>query len=336
VAKKKEKVEAEEKNPLQAKFLKDYGDIWMTAKDVEDDILNFVPISPALDLQTGGVREGSLVLISGKPKSAKTTLSLECMKQAHDIYNKPLFFIDIENRFSGLHLNSVKGLPLDKITVIKSTKDKILSAEDYLEITRDIIKTIPGAFIIFDSTSALTSSDELSSKITAQYRNQNPRLLANFFRVIMPIISINKTVLIVLQHMIANQNATSPYAPKTYEDGGNKIIHAANLKLRNKAVSKWVDPSGTIIGQISQWEILFSSIGNTFSKTDTYIKYGVGICKEAELIKIGIDVGVINKAGAWLTYDDNRVQGEFKLIQTLEENPELYTKLQKDVKKVYN
>jgi len=333
VAKKKEKVEAEEKNPLQAKFLKDYGDIWMTAKDVEDDVLNFVPITPALDFQIGGAREGSVVLISGKSKSGKSSVSLQIMKNAYELYKKPLFYIDIESRFLGLHLNSIKDLPLDQITVIKSTRDKILSAEDFLEITRDIIKSVPNAVIVLDSVSTLVSSDELNGRITANFRDPKAKLLASFFRNIMGPLAINKNILICLMHMIANTGASSPYAPKTYADSGNKITHAGGSSFTAKSVQKWVNPDGDIIGQITEWEVLFSTMGHSYSRINTFLKYGHGLSKEADVLKLGTDLGIIDKAGSWLNFDNNKVQGEFKFLEMLENNEELYKKLYDEIKK---
>lgn len=334
--KKKEDVEDDGIPAYKKQILKNYGDCWMSAKDIEEDKLNFIPISPALDLAIGGVRESSVTLIAGKAKAGKSCMALQVMKSAYDLYKKPLFYIDIESRFLGLHLDSVQGLPLDKVTVIKSTKSKTLSAEEFLEITRDIIKSVEGAVICLDSVSTLVSADELSGKITSNFRNPNSKLLASFFRSSMSAIALNKISLLCLQHMIANTNPGSPYAPKTYADSGNKIVHAGGTSLTAKSVQKWINPDGKVIGQITDWEVLFSGKGHAYSRISTFLKYGVGLCKEADLLKMGTELGIIEKAGSWLTFDENKVQGEFNMIELLEQNPELCTKLYEEVKNVYN
>lgn len=298
----------------------------------EASILNnekkiIIPLSPALDRGlNGGVPEGSWCIFSGPPKMGKTTLALQLAANAQkeEYGNKTIYYIDVEGRFKKMNLSTVNTLNQDKFELIRSEKGKILSAEDFLTIAMDIIKGHPECVVIVDSTSALCAAKELGEDIKSSGRNEGPKLLAAFCRQMANVVPVNNTIVILIQHLIAN---TSGYGPTMMEDGGNKVKYQVDVKLRGKGAEKWLNTNDEQIGQIAKWDITTSALGAPSSTVESYIRYGYGIDDIMEIIQLSTDFGVINKAGAWYSFDYNgeevKAQGIEKLHAKLLENKEL-------------
>lgn len=318
----------------QAKILKDYGQIFLKASDIKQDIIRTIPISPALDFGLGGgVPEAGLFLISGAEKVGKTTLALNLIKRAIDLYDKKVFIFDCEGRFYNMHLQSVAGLDLDKLVVIKSTKEKILAAHEILEISKHIIKTVPNAITLIDSSSSLCSESELTGEIKSSGRNETPKLLASYCRSVGQILPVQKHLVIIIQHLITN---TSGWGVPFMEDGGVSVKFQCSTKIRARSTKKWIQ-NDRPVGQEVEWQIIHAPYtgGMTGEKVTSYIRYGTGIDSTMEWMKYACDLGIIQKAGAWFTYGDTKVQGEQKMYEHLSDNPGLLEQLSKDVKELY-
>ncbi len=281
------------------------GGLLIGAQSVADEEEVIISVSPNMDLGLfGGIPEGSFVNLSGKEKSGKTTLALHIAAQAQkEEYGKrPTFLIDVEHRIKKMHLKGIRGLHLAEkpgefgLQVVRSTQGKILSAQEILTGTLDIIKNYPKAVIILDSTSALCSAQEQTSSITGTGRALGPRLLAEFCRQAGPIVPIQNTILISIQHLIAN---TSGYGSPYMEDSGRKLQYQSDVKLRCKASSP-IEQGDKEIGRLTTWQVLWSALGPPGAKVKTYIRYGIGVDELAEIIELGLDFGLINKAGSWM------------------------------------
>lgn len=342
MAKKKDKVEEVEislndyREQLRKGIIKKYGEgISREMTDMANQKKIIVPVSPAVDIGLhGGVPEGSWVTLAGPPKFGKTTLALQLASNAQkpEYGGKMVYYLDVEGRFKHMNLTSVAAFNPDMCEHIRSQKGKILSAEDYLDIAMDIIKGHPGCVIILDSGSALCAAKELGSEgITASYRNEGPKLLAAFCRQMANVVPINDTILVMIQHIIANTG----YGGGQMEDGGNKIKYQVDVKLRGKYTEKWDDTDGSAIGQLAHWEVMSSALGAPNAKIKNYVRYGYGIDETMELIEIAADLGIINKAGSWYSFDFNgeeiKAQGMEKLHHVLKEDNNKYLHIKQQV-----
>ncbi len=302
---------------------KKYGaDVIVSATDVLDRNRQVIRTTPALDFALHGVPEGSWVLLSGPPKCGKTTLALQMAANAQQQFNKPIFYGNIEHRVDEKALSGIHGLDVAAISVIESKPNKILMAQDFLQEFTNIIKTVPGCVLIIDSTSALCAEKEYTEDITSQARNEGPKLLATFCRKMAAVVPVQRATLIIIQHLIAN---TSGYGSPFYEDGGNKIQYQADVKLRCSSWQKWnrvTADDATRIGQVVNWQIINSALGPPGAKIQGYLRYGYGVDDVKEYISLGLDLGLIDKGGAWYTFGELKSQGEEKLRAALLENPE--------------
>lgn len=333
------------------------------AADIADDEPQILSVSPNMDFGlSGGIPEGSFVNLSGKEKSGKTTVALHIAAKAQsDEYgNRPTFLVDVEHRIKKMHLKGIKGLKLAKepgdtsgLQIIRSSKKKILSAQEFLTSACDIIKNHEGAVIILDSTSALCSAQEQTTGITGQGRALGPRMLAEFCRQMGPVVPIQNTILISIQHLIAN---TSGYGSPYMEDSGRKIQYQSDVKLRCKT-SQPITVKDKEVGRVTTWKVEWSALGAPGATIKTYIRYGIGVDELSEIIELALDFGLISKAGAWcdcvflhhntepevLKYIEEsgkepekafKAQGAEGLYQMLEQNPKFVKILKEEIKEM--
>jgi recombination protein RecA len=317
---------------LKDEINKKHGsNVIVNATEVVEKQRQIIRVSPVIDYAIKGIPEGSWVLLSGVPKSGKTTTALQIAANAQQQYNKPVFIGNVEHRINKKELSGIHGLRIGDIEMIQSQTGKILMAQDHLQEYTRIINTVPGCVLIIDSSSALCAEKEFSEDITAQARNEGPKLLANFCRKMASIVPVQNVTLIIIQHLIAN---TSGFGSPFYEDGGNKIQYQADIKLRCVSFQKWnakKEDDATRIGQVANWHIITSALGPPGGKIQSYIRYGYGIDDIKEYIDLGLDIALIEKSGSWFTYKDVKAQGEEKLRNALLENQETFKLLKNDI-----
>ncbi len=309
----------------------------VSANFILEEEKQIISLTPVLDIAlSGGVPEGIIILSSGKSKCGKSTTSLHFAARCQKL-GKKVFYLDVEGRLSIKNLKGIHGLDIDALNVIRSTKEKILSAQDYLMIAEDIITKVPGCLIIIDSTSALCDSSERTEEITASTRNKGPKLLASFCRRIGNIVPVNGTIVWIIQHMIAN---TSGFGAPFMEDGGNKIVYQADIKIRSKSFSDW-KRGDVLIGQSIKWDVEFSALGAPGASVESYLRYGHGIDEEYEIVNLGIDMGLIEKTGkSWFEpifltkhkIETKKVNGQDNMTDYFRENKEHLDLLHKEIK----
>lgn len=318
---------------LRKEINKRRGNVVISAKDIYDEERKIISVSPNVDYAlNGGIPEGSWVIFSGSPKAGKTTTALQTIANAQQDFNKPAYIISAEHRINKKELEGVHGLKIDDIEVIQSSSGNILTAQILLQEATEIIKTIPGCILLIDSTSALCAEKELIEDITSQARNEGPKLLATFCRKMGSVVPVQKSIVIIIQHLIAN---TSGYGSPYYEDGGRKIQYQADIKMRATSFQKWNDNKDNQIGQIISWQVMTSSLGKPGAKFESYLRYGYGLDDIKEYTTVAMDMGIILKGGSWYTIpflDNKKVQGEDNLQEIFLADNDLLMKLKKEVK----
>lgn len=323
---------------LQKLIEKKYGSVLFDGSHIRDNAKVLIPTTPTLDISLrGGIPEGSWTLITGQKKTGKSTLALQIAANAQKM-GRHVYYLDIEHRFAQKNLTTVRHLQTtpDLFTLIASTKEKILSAQDFLNIAVDIISSHPKCVLILDSISVLCSDNEMSKEIGEAARPEGPKMFGQFCRKMASVVPINDVTFIGMLHLIAN---TSGYGAAWMEDGGTKIQYQADTKLKCKTTWQWEEGNGEDkkkIGQMVDWEVAFSANGPPGDVVKTYLRYGFGYDDIWEIITLGIDFGLIAKAGAWFQFQPTegepiKVQGQAKLYEYFTNNPNeldiLYTSI---------
>lgn len=299
---------------------------------IQKEHRQIIPLGPALDVGLcGGIPEGSWVVISGPPKYGKTTtmMSFAANCQKPEFGNRNVYYGSIEGRFGPQNLQ-IDGLITEspRFNLIRSTKDHILTAEEFLQIFEIAIRDDPGCLVIIDSYSALCTASETSKDFSANLRSDAPKLLMNFCRKMSQLVPLNKCIVMGVTKRIAN---TSGFGSPWSEAGGNGIQFQESVKISLKKREYVVDPDGSTIGQKVLWKIEDSALGPPNGEVESIIKYGKGIYKAAEIGMLALSMNLAEKNGAWYYIGDQKWQGEVNFFRAIEEDEALQAKLYKDI-----
>jgi len=335
----KKKAKAKFDNDIVSnQIISKYGDIVEEGAKVLADLQNFetIGISPALDLALGGgLREGQCVVMTGDPKTGKTTTSLYFAAKAQAA-GKNVFYFNTEGRLTKENFTGIKGLDPSKIKVVQATENQpVVSAETFLNAIETYVKNTPDLVAIIDSASNMVPQDELDGEIRGGVRAQLPRLLSMFFKRISNDVARTKAILIFITHNIANTGG-SRWSPAKLADCGNMIQFQAGTNMVITHRGKWeeTDESGNDVGQVANWIIKTSAAGGKpMTNAVSYIKYGTGIDEIRELCEIANELTFIKKSGAWYTITtavDNRTDPSIKsIINKYEKNPDNLEEVEK-------
>ena len=315
MAKKKSK-SVEYDDPTVATLCKKYGNVIESGTKVLESLETYdtISVSPALDMALGGgLREGQVVVMTGDPKTGKTTTALYAAAKAQ-AKGKKVYYLNTEGRLTKQNFRGIKGLDVDAIQIVQATDDTpIVSAETYLNIMERLLKEEENLFLICDSTSNMVPQDEIDGEIRTGVRNALPRLLSMFFKRISGDVSRMKAIAVFITHNIANTGG-SRFEPSKMADCGNMLQFQAGTNMVITHRGKWEVPkeSGNHVGQVANWVIKTSAAGGTpMSTAASWIRYGVGIDESQEIAQIATDFALIQAKGAWYTIQclvDNKDQ----------------------------
>jgi len=349
-------------------LVKKYGeDVVKSGKEVFEEISNrqIIPVSPCLDYALGGgIQEGSWVQMIGDPKSGKTTTALQIAANAQkeEYGARDIWYINVEGRLNRKNLEGVDGLQVDKINIFESPTET-LSAEKYLGAIERIVKECPGAVIIIDSVSSMIAQKDLDEEVRGDYRPGLQKILSNFTKKLGAVVPKQGVIIVMITHYISN---VSGYGKKKVADGGVKIQYQADTILEINRVQPWkLDDKADAqqIGQCILWKVVTSSAGGfTGGGAISWLRYGVGLDKKQELFSQAVDFDLIEQAGAWYTchfaidspaviagiltekgvdpIDESAVlkifkfQGQARLLEFMNEHPQLWNLLDKTLREV--
>ena len=165
-------------------------------------------------------------------------------------------------------------------------------------------------------------------------RADGAKLLAKFCRKVANVIPVNKNIVIGITHLMGNPTG---YGAEFKEKSGQAEAYQTDIKLRAKKFSPWkVGKEDTQIGQEVEWQVVTSALGSPGGNIVSHLRYGEGIDKHMELFSLAVDIGLINKGGAWYTFsslpDSPKFQGAEKARDFLLSKPEVYKDLWDQIK----
>jgi len=288
---------------------------------------------------SGGIPDGTICLITGKPKSGKTTLCLEILRNAQT-EDRPTFYINIEKRCTPALLDTIQGLDPAKLQVVPHKVEKALTAEDYLNIIERIAKTQHRAVVVIDSIAALSTMTEQEADIGSNKDMAGPaKLLSAFFRRAQQIVDAQDVILIFISQMMTNRE---PRGPKWTEKGGIAVQYACSVWLKVTWTQQWDRNTETNApdGHDMHITVQSSAMGRPLLPCVLPLRYGIGIDRIRDIVNTAENLGLIEKAGAWYSIpmfaekkkDPPKFQGLARLSNFLKENPDKLEKLEKEVR----
>ncbi len=277
-----------------------------------------------LALGIGGVPEGRVVEIYGPESSGKTTLSLqitaECQKKGG-----VCAFIDAEH---ALDIGYAKNLGVD-------VENLLVSQPDYGEQALDIVETIvrSGAvdLIVVDSVAALTPKVEIEGEMNDQQVGVQARLMSKALRKLTGIMhKMNCTIIFINQ--IRMKIGTMGYGSPETTTGGNALKFYASVRIDVRKIAT-LKQGESQIGNRVKAKVIKNKVAPPFRQAEFDIMFGEGISKEGELVDYGVKLDIIDKSGAWFSYEDVKLgQGRENVKQKFKDEPELARKIEEKIK----
>jgi len=280
--------------------------------------------------------------VGGKSKCGKTTLILEIIANAQRLYKKQCYYADVENRLRPELMKCINGLVwteeqeketgIPRLQIIKSTREKFLTAQNYLNILTLIFKSDPECLVILDSIAAMCDESSFAAQTGDSQRKATiPTLMYDFLRKVGQIIPAMKSNLICITHV--QDNPMGYGGPR--EMGGNAIKFFSSTLLTCLASSE-IEDDGRKIGKDSTFKISSSALGPPGTTSIIPIRYGRGVDRYEDLFNVVTELGFIDKAGAWYKFTHNgeeiKLQGKNRVIEFLQLNPDYATELEQTVR----
>ena len=313
-----EKIKKQTKDPNAIMRL---GDKKSLSKNIEVISTGSLSLDTALGI--GGVPRGRIVEIFGPESSGKTTLTLHIIAQAQK--NKGLAaFIDVEHALDPIY---AKNLGVDTDNLYLSQPD---DGEQALEITEALIKSGELDVIVIDSVAALVPKAELEGLMGDSHMGLQARLMSQAMRKLTGIVSKSKTCVIFI-NQIRHKIGIMFGSPET-TTGGNALKFYSSLRLEIRRVSQ-IKNGDKVIGNTTRVTVKKNKLAPPFTKVLFDILYGHGISYEGDLIENAIKGEIINQAGSWFSFNNEKIaQGRENLRLILIENKKLRESVEKQVK----
>lgn len=273
-------------------------------------------------LGIGGVPRGRIVEIYGPESSGKTTVCLHIIAEAQK-EGGLVAFIDAEH---ALDINYAKKLHVDVNNMLVSQPDY---GEQALEIVDTLVRSNALDVIVIDSVAALVPRSEIEGEMGDAQMGVQARLMSQALRKITGAVSRSRTT-VIFTNQLRSKIGVMFGSPET-TTGGNalKFYSSVRMDIRRIAAIKKGDE---IVGNRTKVKIVKSKVAPPFKIIEFDIMYNHGISKEGDLIDLGVSKGIIQKAGAWFTFGEDRFNGREKFRTRLMEEPELYKSIEKELK----
>ena len=270
-------------------------------------------------LGIGGLPKGRVVEIYGPESSGKTTLTLQTIAQCQKAGGTAAF-IDAEHALDPIYAQKL-GVNIDDLLV--SQPD---TGEQALEIADMLVRSAAVDMVVIDSVAALTPKAEIEGEMGDQLPGLQARLMSQALRKLTGAIARSNTCVIFINQLRMKIGVMFG-SPET-TTGGNALKFYASVRLDIRRIGS-VKKGDEIIGNETRIKVVKNKMAPPFKQVITEILYGEGISREGELIDMGVDAKLVEKAGAWYSYDGERIgQGKENARTYLKENPAAAQKLE--------
>ena len=274
-------------------------------------------------LGIGGLPRGRVVEIYGPESSGKTTLALHVVAEVQKAGGTAAF-VDAEHALDPSYAHKL-GVNLDDLLV--SQPD---TGEQALEITDTLVRSNAVDVIVIDSVAALTPRAEIEGEMGDSLPGLQARLMSQALRKLTGSISKANTIVIFI-NQIRMKIGVMYGSPET-TTGGNALKFYSSVRLDIRRIGA-IKEREEVIGNQTRVKVVKNKLAPPFRQVEFDIMYGEGISKTGELLDLGVKAGVVEKSGAWFSYDSQRLgQGRENSRQFLKDNPGIADAIEKAVR----
>jgi recombination protein RecA len=270
-------------------------------------------------LGIGGLPRGRVIEIYGPESSGKTTLTLHAIAEMQK-QGGTAAFVDAEHALDPVYAEKL-GVNIDDLLV--SQPD---TGEQALEITDMLVRSGAVDIVVVDSVAALTPKAEIEGEMGDSHMGLQARLMSQALRKLTANIKRSNTLVIFINQirmkigvMFGNPETTT---------GGNALKFYSSVRLDIRRIGA-IKKGDEILGNETRVKVVKNKVAPPFKQVEFDILYGQGISREGELIDLGVKEKIVEKSGAWYSYDGNRIgQGKDNVRTFLRENPEMAAEIE--------
>ncbi|MGY0154828.1 recombinase RecA [Edwardsiella tarda] len=285
--------------------------------DIESISTGSLSLDVALGI--GGLPMGRIVEIFGPESSGKTTLTLSVIARAQAA-GKTCAFIDAEHALDPIYAAKL-GVKVDDLLV--SQPD---TGEQALEICDALVRSGAVDVIIVDSVAALTPKAEIEGEMGDSHVGLQARLMSQALRKLTANIK-NANCLVVFINQIRMKIGVMFGNPET-TTGGNALKFYSSVRLDIRRIGA-IKEGDEVVGNETRVKVVKNKVASPFRQAEFQILYGAGISKESELIDLGVKHKLLDKSGAWYSYNGDKIgQGKANSMKFLQENPAISAELE--------
>ena len=281
-----------------------------------------------LALGIGGLPKGRVIEIYGPESSGKTTLTLQTIAECQKAGGTAAF-IDAEHALDPTYAQKL-GVNIDDLLV--SQPD---TGEQALEIADMLVRSNAVDVVVVDSVAALTPRAEIEGEMGDQLPGLQARLMSQALRKLTGNIKRSNCMVIFINQLRMKIGVMMPGQSPETTTGGNALKFYASVRLDIRRIGA-IKKGDEIIGNQTRIKVVKNKMAPPFKQVITEILYGEGISREGELIDMGVDAKLVDKAGAWYSYGSERIgQGKENARNYLRENPEVAKKLEAELREKF-
>ncbi len=313
-----------------AKIEKDYGKgtIMRLGDDISVNVEALSTGSLTLDLALGigGVPKGRIIEIYGPEASGKTTLALHVVASAQR-EGGDAAYIDVEHALEPAY---AKALGVDIDSLLISQPD---TGEQALDIAESLVRSGAIELVVIDSVAALIPRAELDGEVGEVTVGALARLMSQAMRRLAGIISKNNCTVIFINQL--RQKIGVMYGNPETTPGGLALKYYSSVRLDVRR-TEILKVNGVMVGNRTKVKVVKNKVAPPFREAEFDIMYGEGISRLGEVVDVGIELDIIDKAGAWFTVCGQRVQGKDAVKKYLAENPDKCAEVEEQIKQNFH
>ncbi len=287
------------------------------------DVISTGSLALDVALGIGGLPRGRVVEIYGPESSGKTTLTLQAIAECQKAGGTAAF-VDAEHALDPIYAEKL-GVQIDDLLV--SQPD---TGEQALEITDMLVRSSAVDIVVIDSVAALTPKAEIEGDMGDSHMGLHARLMSQALRKLAGNIKRSNTLVIFI-NQIRMKIGVMFGSPET-TTGGNALKFYASVRLDIRRIGA-IKKGDEIVGNETRVKVVKNKMAPPFRQAEFEIRYGEGISREGELIDLGVKHDLVDKAGAWYSYNGDRIgQGKDNVRNYMKENPKMAEEIDRQLR----
>jgi len=283
------------------------------------DVISTGSLTLDLALGIGGLPKGRVIEIYGPESSGKTTMTLHAIAECQKLGGTAAF-IDAEHALDPSYAKKL-GVNIDELLI--SQPD---TGEQALEVTDMLVRSGGVDMVVIDSVAALTPKAEIEGDMGDSHMGLQARLMSQALRKLTANIKRSNTMVVFI-NQIRMKIGVMFGSPET-TTGGNALKFYASVRLDIRRIGA-IKKGDEIVGNATRVKVVKNKMAPPFKQAEFEIRYGEGVSHVGELLDLGVEEGLVNKAGSWYSYKGEKIgQGKDNSGNYLKENPEIADELE--------